>query len=155
MCAGQTAVHPVGVLRVGLPVLTGKTRPWFLVSFTFLLHKGSSLAIEAAESIVGVLLVLNTRPVSSGEVFVFIAGPLRRWRLCCLTNQPDEEHRHQHRKFPDNRIEVHLGNFEMGGNPGDSQTTSVKSLKKHTLKAKKENSHTSPALNLSVVLFFS
>ncbi len=41
MCAGQTAVHPVGVLGVRLAVLTGNAGPLFLVSFTFLLHKGS------------------------------------------------------------------------------------------------------------------
>lgn len=65
MCTGQTAVHPVGVLRVGLSVLTGKTVPVFLVSFTSLLHIGSSLAIEAAEPLVEVLLVLHTCSVSS------------------------------------------------------------------------------------------
>lgn len=39
--AGQTAVHPIGVLRVGLSVLTGMTDALFLISFTFLVHKGS------------------------------------------------------------------------------------------------------------------
>lgn len=39
--AGQTAVHPIGVLRVGLSVLTGMTDAIFLISFTFLVHKGS------------------------------------------------------------------------------------------------------------------
>lgn len=120
MGTGQTAVHPIGVLCVGLSMLTGKTGTRFLVSFTSFLHKGSSLAIEAAESLVEVLLVLDTCPVSSkGEVFVFVAGPLRCWRFCCVTNQPDEEHCHKHRKFSDHRTEVHLGNFEMRGNPGD------------------------------------
>ena len=57
----------------------------------------TSLAIEAAESLVEVLLVLHTRSVlSKGEVFVFIAGPLRCWKFCCVTNQPDEERGHQH-----------------------------------------------------------
>lgn len=41
VCAGQTAVHAVGVLRVGLSMLTGKTNPLFLIFDTFLMHKGS------------------------------------------------------------------------------------------------------------------
>lgn len=41
VCAGQTAVHPIGVLRVGLSVLAGMTDALFLISFTFLVHKGS------------------------------------------------------------------------------------------------------------------
>lgn len=39
--AGQTAVHAVGVLRVRLAVLAGKTDPLFLVPLAFLVHKGS------------------------------------------------------------------------------------------------------------------
>lgn len=39
--AGQTAVHPIGVLRVGLSLLTETTDTLFLIFFTFLVHKGS------------------------------------------------------------------------------------------------------------------
>jgi len=38
--ARQTAVHPVGVLRVGLSVLAGQTGALLLVSVASLLHKG-------------------------------------------------------------------------------------------------------------------
>lgn len=99
MGAGQAAVHPVGVLRVRLSVLTGHTRSLLLLSLTYFLHKGSSLAVEAAESLLEVLLVLHTCSVpSEGEVFVIIAGPLSGWRFCCVTNQPDEERCHTHLK---------------------------------------------------------
>ena len=58
----------------------------------------TSLAVEAAEPLMEVLLVLHARPVSSqGLVFVFIAGPLSSWRFCCVTKQPEEERRgHKH-----------------------------------------------------------
>lgn len=57
----------------------------------------TSLAIQAAEPLVEVLLILHTCFVlSDGEVFVFIAGPLRSWKFCCMTHQPDEECCHQY-----------------------------------------------------------
>lgn len=57
----------------------------------------TSLAITAAEPLVEILLILHTCSVpSDGEVFVFIAGPLRCWKFCCLTHQPDEECCHQY-----------------------------------------------------------
>ena len=66
----------------------------FILLDAFLL---TSLAIEAAESLVGVLLILHTCSVlSKGEVFVFIAGPLSRWKFRCLTNQAEDECCHQH-----------------------------------------------------------
>ncbi len=68
----------------------------------------TSLAIEAAESLVEVLLVLDTCSVlSEGQVFVFIAGPLRCWKFCRMTNEPDEERCHQHLN--------HQGQGEGGG----------------------------------------
>lgn len=143
-------------------MLTGGTDPLILVSFTFLMHKGSSLAIEAAESLVGVLLILHTCSVlSKGEVLVFIAGPLSSWKFSCVTNQAEDECCHQHRKFPDRRTEVHLGNFEMRGNPGDlgrlvtNHQCDVVDERNNTIILEKQNGRTSPALKLSVVQFGS
>lgn len=65
-----------------------------------------------------------------------------------------------YRKFPDRRTEVHLGNFEMRGNPGDlgrlvtnhqCEVVDEKILKNNTVALVKENGRTSPALTLSVV----
>lgn len=65
-----------GILQVWLqPVLTAQ-----LSSLRMRLLTG--LAVEAAESLVGVLLVLQTRPeLSEGQIFALVAGPLSRWRL--------------------------------------------------------------------------
>lgn len=50
------------------------------VRFPFLL---TSLAIHAAEPLVEVLLVLHTYSgLPEGDVFVFIARPLRCWKFC-------------------------------------------------------------------------
>lgn len=88
----------------------------------------TSLAIEAAESLVEVLLILDTRPVSSkGEVFVFITGPLRCWKFCCVTNQPDEKRCHQYLN--------HGGRGEKGeGDKGFALFLCIHSIKTHPLK---------------------
>lgn len=54
----------------------------------------TSLAIETAEPLVEVLLILHTDSVlSEGQIFKIITGPLRRRRFCCMTHLHDEGYR--------------------------------------------------------------
>lgn len=59
-----------------------------------------------------------------------------------------------YRKFPDRRTEVHLGNFEMRGNPGDlgrlvtNHQCDVVDERNNTIILEKQNGRTSPALKL-------
>lgn len=56
----------------------------------------TGLAVEAAESLVGVLLVLQTRPeLSKGQIFAPVAGPLSRRRLGSVACQQEERHDRQ------------------------------------------------------------
>lgn len=66
----------------------------------------TSLAVEAAEPLVQVLLVLHACPVASKrQVFVVVAGPLGRRRFGCPTSRPREKHRQQ---------QQHLGRQRQG-----------------------------------------
>lgn len=58
----------------------------------------TSLAVEAAEPLMVVLLILDTGPVQSeqGDVFGVLARPLRRRQVGCVTNGPEEERCHKH-----------------------------------------------------------
>lgn len=62
----------------------------------------TSLAVEAAEPLMVVLLILDAGPMESekGDVLVILARPLRRGRFGCVTNGPEEErcHKHLHRQ---------------------------------------------------------
>lgn len=52
----------------------------------------TSLAVEAAEPLMVVLLVLHTRPVlAQGQVLVLVFGPLRRRKFHCARLQPTED----------------------------------------------------------------
>lgn len=56
-----------------------------------LTHLLTGLAVEAAESLVGVLLVLQTRPeLSEGQIFAPVARPLGRRRLGSVARQQEE-----------------------------------------------------------------
>lgn len=64
-------------------------------------------AVEAAEPLMEVLLVLHAAPVlADREVLVLFSGPLRCWRFHCSTLQPTEDSEQQHLN--------HLGQEEMG-----------------------------------------
>lgn len=68
----------------------------------------TSPAVEAAEPLMEVLLVLHTAPVlADREVLVLFSGPLRGWRFHCSTLQPTEDGEQQHLN--------HLGQEEMEG----------------------------------------
>lgn len=59
-------------------------------------HRLTGFAVEAAESLVGVLLVLQTRPeLSEGEIFAPVAGPLSRRRLGSVAQQQEDRHGRQ------------------------------------------------------------
>lgn len=52
----------------------------------------TSLAVEAAEPLMEVLLVLHTRPVlAEGEVLVLLPGPLRRRKFHRAALRPPED----------------------------------------------------------------
>lgn len=59
----------------------------------------TSVAVEAAEPLVQVLLVLQAGPVSSQQGLVPVlvaAGPLSGRRVCRVTHEQRRRHRHQH-----------------------------------------------------------
>lgn len=61
----------------------------------------TSPAVEAAQPLMEVLLVLHTVPVlADREVLVLFPGPLRCWRFHCSTLQPTEEGEQQHLNHP-------------------------------------------------------
>lgn len=68
----------------------------------------TSPAVEAAEPLMEVLLVLHTVPVlAHREVLVLFSGPLRCRRFHCSTLRPTEDGEQQHLN--------HLGQEEMEG----------------------------------------
>lgn len=58
------------------------------------MHLLTSFAVEAAESLVGVLLILQTRPeLSEGQIFALVARPLSCGRLGSAASDEQEERR--------------------------------------------------------------